>query len=117
MNAFLTTTFIFLCLNFFNSPFVAEAGEEAASPSPKAQLVARPERRVPPVETQNCFVNEAAIEDIKKSRQDNEALRKALATKETELNKREQALTEELKKLEQARDSISKIQDTKKLET
>jgi hypothetical protein len=114
MSSLISMILLLMSLNLFNSTVVAEAGEEEVKPSPKPGLVPHAERRVPVGEAPNCFVNQAAIEDIKKSRLDNEAIRKELAVKEADLNKREQALNEELKKLEQARDSITKIQDTKK---
>ncbi len=63
-----------------------------------------------------CIVDEAALEDFKKTKMDNEAREKDLTGREADLKAREKAFAEELKKLEQTRDSIKKISDEKKKE-
>lgn len=62
----------------------------------------------------DCLANEAAIEDLRKGRAENEAKAKELASKEADLKVREQALTLEIHKLEDLRDEISKTQDVQK---
>lgn len=64
----------------------------------------------------SCLVDESALEDIKKSKQQNENKAKELAVKETELKAREQALSEQLKNLEKIREEISQIKKEKNKE-
>jgi flagellar motility protein MotE (MotC chaperone) len=63
-----------------------------------------------------CLVDEASIEDLKKTREEMSVRKGELDSREADLKLKEQAVAEELKKLEQARDSISKIQAVKKKE-
>jgi flagellar motility protein MotE (MotC chaperone) len=87
-------------------PSHSEVKPEAKHESPKR----------PQTSASECLVSESAIEDIKKGREANEARAKQLAIKETELKAKEQALVEQIKKLEELRDTISKVQQTKKAE-
>jgi len=64
----------------------------------------------------SCVVDEAAIEDIRKAKEANEAKAKELASKEAELKIKEQTLMDQLKKLEKTREEISQIQESKKEE-
>ena len=63
-----------------------------------------------------CIVHEAAVEDIRKAREDIELRRKDLVIYESELKAREKAISEEIKKLENTRELISKSQEVKKIE-
>lgn len=68
------------------------------------------------VEAGGCLVDAAAIEDLRKRKHEMEIRQKELGAKETELKAREQALDAELKKLEQARDEILKIDKNQRQE-
>lgn len=63
-----------------------------------------------------CLVSESALEDLKKAREEIETQKKDITRRETELKAKEQALSEELKKFGQFRDSITKSQESKKQE-
>jgi flagellar motility protein MotE (MotC chaperone) len=60
-----------------------------------------------------CLTSEAVIEDIKLAQEENEAKKKELEVKEAELLAREKALENEIKKLEELRNTISKTQESK----
>ena len=57
-----------------------------------------------------CLTDEAAIEDMQSLRVELEEKAKALAKKESEIQARESALSEELKKIEAVRDEIKAVQ-------
>jgi flagellar motility protein MotE (MotC chaperone) len=61
-----------------------------------------------------CLVDSAAIEDIRKRREELDARAKELAARETELAAKERALGEELRKLEVVRDEIGRAEGTQK---
>jgi flagellar motility protein MotE (MotC chaperone) len=58
----------------------------------------------------SCLVDELALEDVKKSKALNELRAKELQTRESELKVKEQALNEQLKKIEKIRDEINHSQ-------
>jgi flagellar motility protein MotE (MotC chaperone) len=64
-----------------------------------------------------CLTDPAALEDIKKAKENNNALQKKLKAKEKELELKEQALNEEFKKIEIVRDQISQTVGAKKKES
>lgn len=107
-----------LCGVLLNESLIAIAGEDDAKSAPKVVVPAPAPVAAPKIQRvqSQCLVAESAIEDLKRAREENEAKQKELTAKESELKAREQALTEELKKLDQARDSISKLQDTQQAE-
>jgi flagellar motility protein MotE (MotC chaperone) len=59
-----------------------------------------------------CLADPAAVEDIKKRREELDARQKDIASRDTELKAREKALDDELKKMENIRDEIVKIVET-----
>ena len=61
-----------------------------------------------------CLVDQSAFEDIRHIREDLDAKKKELATKESDLKSREAAINEEFKKLTKARDDLAAAQDLKK---
>lgn len=63
-----------------------------------------------------CLVDQTALEDLKKRRSEFEKKSKELAERETELKARERAVEEQIKKLEEVRDQITKGDDLKKKE-
>lgn len=80
------------------------AGEKKSETRHEAQQF---EKRVKPGA---CLTSEAAVEDIRHVQEDLEKKQKELRIREADLVTRENAISEELKKLEQARASILKIQ-------
>lgn len=68
----------------------------------------------PPASPEACLADEVAIGDLRRQREEIEALKKDLAAKEAELAARETALNEEIKKLEELRDDIGKIDQSRK---
>lgn len=72
----------------------AEQGGKAPSSSPVV------------TSSQGCLVDPAVVEDIRSSRVDIEKLKRELDQKQAELAVREQALNEELKRIEEVRDQI-----------
>ena len=99
------------------------AGEEpTASPSPApaaspeiAQGPAAKEERLDPRDVA-CLVDPSALEDLKKQRQALQAKEKEIEGREAELRAREQALIEELKKIQEVRNDIGKVDSARKRE-
>ncbi len=65
-------------------------------------------------ENKACLANQTAVEDIRIQREKLEEMRKELAAREAELKAREQAVGDELKKLELARQEIQKLDTLQK---
>ena len=63
-----------------------------------------------------CLVDQAALEDVKKTRDSLDLKMKDLESKEAELKAREEVISEQLKKIEDVRTSIVGIQETQKKE-
>ena len=63
-----------------------------------------------------CLADPAAVEDIKKRREELDARQKDIASRDTELKAREKAVDDELKKMENIRDEIVKIDEARKKE-
>jgi len=87
----------------------AAAQATAATPGQASAQAAAPASVV-------CVSDPTVIDDLKKRREEIDSAKKELASKESELKAREQALNEELKKLELARDEISQIDASRKKE-
>ncbi len=62
----------------------------------------------------NCLVDETAIEDVRKSKEQNEAKARELAARESELKVKVQSLADQVKNLEIMRTELEKIQVAKK---
>ncbi|MEK6705089.1 MAG: hypothetical protein AABZ06_04825 [Bdellovibrionota bacterium] len=63
-----------------------------------------------------CLAGTAAVEDMQRSRENLEKFEKELAVRKTELESREKAVEEELKKLEAARNEIIQMDQARKKE-
>lgn len=82
-----------------------------ASPSPIAAQSIQP-----PMKNQSCLTDPQAIEDMNKRRNELDSRANEFAAKESELDKREKAINEELGKLKEIRDQIQKLQEMNKKE-
>ena len=60
-----------------------------------------------------CLVDHAALEDLKRAREELDERRKDIAGKETDLKTREQVIADELRNLEKIRDEIGHVNDQK----
>jgi flagellar motility protein MotE (MotC chaperone) len=106
---------------YFSMVLTLEGNEEThTEQKPTAQASASP-TPVAEVEKENpkstaCLTSEVAFEDMKKNRAEIEAQKKEIAKKEADLKSREKILNEELKRLEELRDIVSKVQQVKKKE-
>lgn len=73
------------------------------------------EQSAPTVDPQSgCLADPTVLEDIRAQKAKIADMQKALDEREAELAKREQAVVEEVKKIETAREAIEKIEDSKK---
>jgi flagellar motility protein MotE (MotC chaperone) len=64
----------------------------------------------------SCIVDANALEDLERAKQELEVKQQEFALKEKEMNAREKSFTEELKRLEQLRDEVGKVDSAKKKE-
>lgn len=64
----------------------------------------------------SCIVDANALEDLQRAKQELEVKQQELALKEKEMDAREKSFTEELKRLEQLRDEVGKVDSAKKKE-
>jgi flagellar motility protein MotE (MotC chaperone) len=94
-----------------DKPETAESAKPAANLGSESPI--RPSTALAEDAT-DCLANQAAIEDIQNQREKLSEMRKALADKEKELQARELAVTDELKKLDAARAEIAKMDDLHK---
>jgi flagellar motility protein MotE (MotC chaperone) len=61
----------------------------------------------------HCLVDSAALEDLKRQKDDLEERKREIVSKESDLKTREQVVVDELRGLEKIRDEISQITDKK----
>jgi flagellar motility protein MotE (MotC chaperone) len=85
----------------------AGATDQTEQPAPKQS-----EAAVDP--NSGCLADPAVLDDIRSQRDKLAEMKKALDERDAELTKREQAVAEEIKKIETARAAIEKIEDSKK---
>jgi flagellar motility protein MotE (MotC chaperone) len=85
----------------------ASATDQTEQPAPKQSDAA-----VDP--NSGCLADPAVLDDIRSQREKLADMKKALDERDAELTKREQAVAEEIKKIETAREAIEKIEESKK---
>jgi flagellar motility protein MotE (MotC chaperone) len=124
-NLFLVTMFVTLLGGHSVTGQESPRPDAAASVVPLTSNTASPEEiaATPPTVPSNkdqassggCLTDPLAIEDLKHRREELETKQKELATKEADLKAREAAISDELKKLQQVRDDIAKIDTAGKI--
>lgn len=90
--------------------------EEKSEPKPEAKPEAKPEMKeaVIPSYPNRCLSDPVVLDELKKKREEMDSKQRDLQTREAELKARETALNDEMKKLQEIRDEISKIETTQK---
>lgn len=103
----------------------SNTSEETLSKEPKVESIAKHEAKStrteqseesvsPASEVSSCLVSETALEDLKKAKEEISLKTKEIAARELELKAREAAVSEEIKKLNEVRDSITKVDEANK---
>lgn len=106
---------LIMSVSIFGPVLAGETEGELKSSEKKAEKLSSKPSEVRRLQSRNsltssiCLVDDAAVEDIRKIKEENEFRKKELDSREEEIKAREKALTEELKKLNQARESVDQL--------
>ena len=96
---------------------VQSAQDETPAAAPAAAAEAAPKKEVVTTSASNsCLSDPVVLDEIAKKRQEIEARQKDLQSKESELKARETAINDELKKLTDMRDEITKLDTSRRLQ-
>jgi flagellar motility protein MotE (MotC chaperone) len=109
-------TLILISAVLLGGHVISASTEPAPSASPSALPSAQPEevKKAEPLSAAGCLVDSSILEDVKKRREELDIRQKDFIAKEAELDAREKALNESLKKLEAIREEIARAEEISK---